>query len=386
VSRVRQPGRGVRVLVAAVLLVAMGGLFAALSAQLIAVHRADAQRMGGEREALPYVDAIGRLVTDLVEARSSAVRGQAEAPANLRVSMGAVADLQARFGAELLTEQRWTALQAAIDSVLTQRPTGADASDRYADLIGMTNGLLSAALAASQLDADPEQAGRSLVVAVRELAALVVATGQAADVSVFAAAAADPDAATEERIDLAVALHDAASAYGGLSGALTSAVAAGSWPPFTSAVTEQLNLLHDALLPSVGQAVLRPPTSADAATLDAVARQVRELVRSTTPAVLDELGRQLTSREEAARNRMLLGIGTAAAGFVLGIVVLWWSAAPPAPAPEGSDEALVSGPDVASVSVNLPAVDARELLALEELVHVGRGVRGRPPGGADNAE
>ncbi len=380
-----RPGRGVRVLVAAVLLVAIGGLFAALSAQLIGTHGADAERAGTERETLPYVDAVSRLVTDLVEARSAAVRGQAEAPANLRVSMGALADMQGRFGTALLTEQRWTDLRAAIDDVLAQRPTGVDASDRYSDLIAMATDLLGAALTASQLDADPEQATRSLVAALRELLALVTATGQAADVSNLAAAL-DPEDATEERLDLAVGLHEASSAYADLTSRLMAAAAGGSWPPFTSAVAEQLSLLADALRPSVGPAALRPPTTADPATLDSVARQVRELARSTTPTLLDELDRQLTSREAAARSQMLLGVGTAAAGFILGIVVLWWSAAPPAPSPERSDEVLASGPDVASVSVNLPAVDARELLALEELVHVGRGVRGRPSGGADDAE
>ena len=381
-SRARA-GRGLRVLVAAVLLVAIGGLFAVLSAQLIAVHRDDAQRMASEQEALPYVDAVGRLVMDLVEARSAAVRGQADAPANLRVSMSAVSDLQAHPGSALLTEERWTDLRAAIDSV-QQVPTGVDAFDRHTDLIAMANGLLGAALTESQLDADSEQASHSLVVAVRELLALVSATGQAADASILAPVT-DKDAA-EPRLDLAVALHDAAAAYADLTSVLTAAVATGSWPPLTSVVAEQLNLLHDALRPSVGPAALRPATSADSATLDSVARQVRELARATMPALLDELGRQLSSREAAARSRMLLGVGTAAAGFVLGIVVLWWSAAPPAPSAESSDDSLASGPDVASVSVNLPAVDARELLALEELVHVGRGVRGRPSGGADDAE
>lgn len=380
----RSPRRGFRVLVATVLLVAIGGLFAALTAQLIAVHRDEVQRTSSEREALPYVAVVSQLVTDLVEARSSAVRGQTEAPANLRVSTAAVSDLQARFGAVLLTEQRWTDLRAAIDNVLTQGPTGVDATDQYADAIAMATDLLGAALTASQLDADPEQASRSLVVAIRELLALVVATGQAADVNTLAAAI-DPDDATEERLDLALALRDGVSAYTDFTSALTAAAAAASFAPFTSTVAEQLNALDDALRP-LGPAAGRPPATVDPATLDAVARQVRELVRAATPALLDELGRQLTGREAEARDRMLIAIGTAAAGFILGMVVLWWSAAPPAPAPEGSIEGLDNGPDVASVSVNLPAVDARELLALEELVHVGRGVRGRPSGGADDAE
>jgi len=369
--------------VAVVLLVAIGGLFAALSAQLISAHRADGQRLARERAAVPYVDAVARLTLDLVETRSGAVRGQTEAPANLRVSMTAVTDQQANFGSAL-TAQRWTDLRAAIDEV-RQRPTGADAADRHTDLITLATDLLGAVLTESRLDAEPEQASHSLVVAVRELLDLVAATGRAADTSALAVAAGRDDA-TELRLDLALALNDAATAYADLSGVLTTAVATGAWPPLTSAVSEQLNLLHDALRPSVGPAALRPPTSADTATLDSVARQVRDLARATLPALLTELDRQLGSREEAATSRLTLAVATAAAGFVLGLVILWWSAAPPAPATERGDEPLASGPDVASVSVNLPAVDARELLALEELVHVGRGVRARPSGGADDAE
>ena len=375
--------RGVRLLVAVVLLVAIGGLFAALSAQLISAHRADGQRLARERAAVPYVDAVARLTLDLVETRSGAVRGQTEAPANLRVSMTAVTDQQANFGSAL-TAQRWTDLRAAIDEV-RQRPTGADAADRHTDLITLATDLLGAVLTESRLDAEPAPASHSLVVAVRELLDLVAATGRAADTSALAVAAGRDDA-TELRLDLALALNDAATAYADLSGVLTTAVATGAWPPLTSAVSEQLNLLHDALRPSVGPAALRPPTSADTPTLDSVARQVRDLARATLPALLTELDRQLGSREEAATSRLTLAVATAAAGFVLGLVILWWSAAPPAPATERGDEPLASGPDVASVSVNLPAVDARELLALEELVHVGRGVRARPSGGADDAE
>lgn len=381
----RSPRRGLRILVATVLLIAIGGLFAVLSAQLIAVHRGEAQRASNERAALPYVAVISQLVTDLVEARSAAIRGQADAPASLRVSMAAVADLQARFGAELLTEQRWADLRSGIDNVLTQSPTGLAAVDPYADLIAMAIDLLGTALTTSHLDTDAQPAGRSLVVAVRQSMALVTATGQAADISALTASR-DPDDVTEEQLALAMALRDGSSAYVDLTSALTAAAATTSSSPFTSTVAEQLTAFEDALRAALGPSAVRPPTSADPATLDAVARQVRELVRATTPTLLDELGRQLASREAAARDRMLIAIGTAAAGFVLGMVVLWWSAAPPAPVPEGGLEALDSGPDVASVSVNLPAMDARELLALEELVHVGRGVRGRPSGGADDAE
>jgi hypothetical protein len=370
----------------------MGALFAALSAQLIGIRRADLARTSSERQAVPYLGAVSLLTVDLAQARSAAVRGQADPPGDLRASIAAMSDMDSQWGAALLTGQHWIDLRTAIDLVLGQRPTGVDASDRYTDLVAMGSDLLGAASAGSQLDADPDPASRSLALAVPELLTLVDATGRAADIAALAAGAAlaegvDPDAATTDDVDVAVALHDAGSAYGRLVNALTASVAAGSGPSFTATVAERLTLIHDALGPIVGPDALRPAAAADlsAATLDDVARQVRELVRSTTQMVLDELGRQLATREEAVRSQMVLGVGTAAAGLLLGIVVLWWSAAPPAPSSERGDD-IAEGPDVASVSVHLPAVDARELLALEELVHVGRGVRGRPSGGADDAQ
>jgi hypothetical protein len=75
---------------------------------------------------------------------------------------------------------------------------------------------------------------------------------------------------------------------------------------------------------------------------------------------------------------------------VLGVVLLWWSI--PARGRSRGDEIAglrdeAAQPlDVASVSVQLPAVDARDLLAIEELVHIGRGVRARPKDEAGDAQ
>lgn len=384
-TRRQQPSRGIRVLVATALLLATGGLFAALSAQLIGGHRADLQRAGSERDAVPYLRSVSTLVADLVEARSAAVRGQADPPADLRVSIAAVSTEDGHLGETLSTAERWARLREAIDTVLAQRRTGVTAAAEYGDLITMTVGLFDAVSVASHLNADSEPAPRSLVVAARELLTLVAATGAAADATTLAAVA-EPDAGTEERVDVAVALAEAASSYRTLVAVLTTSVDAGSPAPFTAAVAEQLTLLHDALEPAVGPAALRPATSVASATIDAVSRQARELMRPTAENILNELDGQLAHRQAELRGDLLRGIGTAAAGLVLCLVVLWWSAAPPAPAAEPDTEALPEGSDVASVSVTLPSVDARELLALEELVHVGRGVRGRAPGGDDDAE
>lgn len=387
-SRRQQPRRGVRVLVATMLLAAIGGLFAALSTQLIGGQRADLRRIEGERQAVPYLRAVSQLIADLVESRSAAVRGNTDPAGSLDASVAQVSDMDGQLGATLLTTDEWLGLRSAIDSVLAERPTGAPASDRYTDLVTMATDLLDRVSTASGLSADPEPAGHSLVLAVRELSTLIAATSRAADLTTLAAADAvasdeadEADVATGE-VEVAVALHEASSVYRALVTELTTSVDTGAQPPFTATVTEQLNRLHAALGPTVG----RPPGPADPATLDDVARQVRDVARHTTTAVLDELDGELANRQAALRNDMYLGLGTAAAGFLLGLMVLWWSAAPPSAAPEPSLDALADGPDVASVSVHLPAVDARELLALEELVHVGRAVRARPAGGGDDAQ
>ena len=76
----------------------------------------------------------------------------------------------------------------------------------------------------------------------------------------------------------------------------------------------------------------------------------------------------------------------AAAGVLLGAMLLWFSIPPPGHGDHPADGMVGSPtPDVASVSVQMPAVDARDLLAIEELVHVGRGVRARPRDEADDA-
>ena len=103
--------------------------------------------------------------------------------------------------------------------------------------------------------------------------------------------------------------------------------------------------------------------------------------------VVGELDRLLAGRQNGLRTQQLEVIAMAAAGVLLGVLLLWWSIPPKGRADAITDDRTedVYAADVASVSVQLPAVNARDLLALEELVHVGRGVRARPRDEVDDA-
>jgi hypothetical protein len=189
------------------------------------------------------------------------------------------------------------------------------------------------------------------------------------------------------RVDVALARQQVAMATEYIGTGLRKAIDATAHERLAPGLTEQLDAFRAAVDQLASPVALRQPDGpTNAVAFLAAAQRVREASLTLAGAVLDGLDALLARREAALNEQRLYALAMASAGVVIGIVLLWWSV-PPRRVSDGDPATAdrddhANPPDLASVSVQLPA---GELLEIEELVHVGRGVRARPKGGASDA-
>jgi len=380
--------------VAVVLLLAVGGLYGALVGQLKSATDEDESFVALERHGVAYLRPLTRLVGELTAAQSAAVRGAAVDTVALNAAVVAVSEVDRTDGPPLRTQQRWTDLRAAIDKVGKQRPTGPGALDAYADVVALATDLARKVGDTSKLILDPELDSYYLMdAAMLQLPAVLTAAGLAADLAYLTADRGKDDQLPYEGfIDVAVARQQVATATEATSTGIRKALDATQRGALGANLTEPLDAFRAAADQLVPPAALRQATpTGNSSTISAAAQKIRATAVPLAAAVLTELDALLAVRQDHLASQRIYALGAAGAGVALAVILLWWSV--PArgrarsdelAAVTGRDEAGAAG-DVASLSVQLPVVDARDLLALEELVHVGRGVRAQPKEKSDDA-
>ncbi len=174
--------RGPRILVAIVLLFAIGGLFGVLVTQLRSANADDADFVAAERHGVAYLRPLNRLLVELTRAQSAAVRGAAVDSVALNAAVAGVAEADRAYGGVLRTERRWTDLRGEIEKAPTERPAGAAALARYADLVTLANDLARRVGDTSNLILDPQLDSFYLMdTALLQLPEVLTATGRAAD-------------------------------------------------------------------------------------------------------------------------------------------------------------------------------------------------------------
>ncbi len=378
--------RAPRILVAVVLLCAISALYGALAIQLRDAIDADAAFVTAERQGVEYMRPLSRLVVELSKAQSAAVRKTTVDSVALEAGMAGVADADRLYGADLRTEQRWTDLRAQIEKVGAERPTGAAAMERYGDLIALAADLARRVADTSNLILDPELDSYYLMdTALLQLPAAVAAAGRAADRAYLTPAASSTRQTPTVSVDVAVDRQLVAAAAQSMATSVRKAMEETNRSVMGTNLTEPLDVFRAAVDQLAPPAVLKQTDDLpDAHVMADAAARVRDAALPLATAVLGELDALLGQRQTQLGTQRLYALASVVGGVVLAVVLLWWSV-PPRGRGRGAELEAVTGTgdpaqlrDVASVSVQLPAVDARDLLAIEELVHVGRGVRARP--------
>jgi hypothetical protein len=381
--------RGPRILVAIVLLIAIGGLFGVLVTQLRSIHSAEAEFVTAERQGVAYLRPLTRLLSELAKAQTAAVRATAVDSVSLNGAVAGVAEADRAHGGLLRTERRWTDLRGEIEKTAADRPTGAAALARFTDLITLANDLARRVADTSNLILDPRLDTYYLMdTALLQLPVAVTSAGRAADVSYLVTRSGQDSGDEDARVDVAVARTQVATSTDAIGVGLRKAMDETSRNGMGPNLTEPLDAFQSAVDQLAPPSALRQAEIPSASSLATAAQRVREAALPLWGAVLGELDGALAARQESLSMQRTYGLTTAAAGVLLGVVLLWWSV-PARSRGRGDDFAAARDEaqqmDVASVSVQLPAVDARDLLAIEELVHVGRGVRARPKDEAEDA-
>jgi hypothetical protein len=382
------PRRGPRILVAVVLLFAIGALFGVVAIQLRDAIDADTAFVTAERSGVEYMRPVSRLVIELSKAQSAAVRNAPVDAVALQAAVSGVSDVDGGHGLELRTEQRWADLRTQIESVTGERPTGAAAMQRYGDLIAMANELARRVADTSNLILDPQLDSYYLMDTVLlQLPTAVTAAGRAADRTYLTppSSSSSKNSSEPPNIDVAVDRYVVASSTDTIGTSVRKALDQTDRSTMGARLTEPLDVFRAAAAQLASPVVLKQADNVpDARALADAASHVRDAALPLANAVLDELDGLLAQRQQELATQRLYALASITGGVVLGVVLLWW-AVPARGRGRAADLSAVTAAgepaqlrDVASVSVQLPAVDARDLLAIEELVHVGRGVRARP--------
>jgi hypothetical protein len=384
--------RAPRIFVAATLLCGIAALFGGLATQLRTAIESDATFVAAERVGVEYLRPLTRLVVELGRAQSAAVRGSAVDSVALDAAISGVAAVDLVRGGELRTQQRWTDLLAAIGTVVTEQPRGAAAVDRYGDLLGLAAELARRVGDTSKLILDPALDSYYLMdTVILQLPAAVAAAGRAADKAHLARSTGSSHDGQTISADVAIERHLVAATTAAIGTSVRKAMDETTRTAMVANLTEPLDVFRaaaDQLAPPV--ALKQSDEAPDAGALADAAARVRDAALPLAVAALAELDSLLATRQEGLDTQRISALAFAGAGVVAGVVLLWWSV-PPRGRGRGDELAVaaagddMSPRDVASVSVQLPAVDARDLLAIEELMHVGRGVRVRPKDEAADA-
>ncbi|MBZ9645427.1 hypothetical protein [Streptomyces sp. PSKA30] len=333
-----------------------------------------------ERAGVAYLRPLTKLVPALTRAQSEAVQGRQPTPAGIRRAMSEVAEADRRYAAQLGTEQRWTGLRQRLVEV-TERssPLGPKAYPAYAET---TDQVLSLALHVAERShlltdgrADTHHLART---AYRELPGLMVSSGRFVDLVRLGSDSTDGEQDWQARVLTAQdRVSTAAMAVGdGLRRSLDTTD--------TALLSSDLVGFLDRVQDTAGQMApvtplvdLKPPAPADARRLEGARDALDGVLLELSGVVLGELDAILQARAaEIEGERTKAVVTTAVAGASSGWLL--WMLLPQAPGTgrHRSDTALGGEPRGEKPTGDIQElVDARELIADDQLVHVGRAVR-----------
>jgi len=374
--------RTARIILLSTCTLAVAGLFGAVVRQSWLTNSTTAEIVSAEAQGAAILHPMTTLLSELVKAQSTAVRGDKVENAGLRKALNSVAELDQVHGVALQTRERLSGLTAQVETALTRGESGRAAYDTYTGLVTIALDMMRRIGDTSHLIHDPDLDSYYLMdAAIVRLPGAVVLAGRASDLVTLAGGKVLEG---EDAVRAAVARFGVSAAAEEVNDGLTKSVNFTARSVLGANIAERLDSFKaaaDAFAPPTMLADLA--TEVDAAILAANASRVYAAATPLAHTLLHELEALLEQRQAklAAEWRF-----TAVAGglvTVIGLVMLWLLAmrrtrtgsADTADAHSRS----ASGDDLPGGSLTY----ARELFEAEELVHVGRAVRTRTRGNGD---
>jgi hypothetical protein len=381
---------GRRVIASLALLVVVGATFAYVTIQLFTATNDDLATIDAERRGVAYLQPLNNLIGEITIVQSAAVRGLPIDASKINAAITAVDTVDAAHGGALDAHQRWGDLRDRVRGAITESTVGQAAYSRYSDLTTVALELAGKVGDTSELILDPALDSYYLMdTALLRVPAVYVGAGRAADLAVLGGASPS-DAAL---VRVAVARHqvaiDSEAVAVGVRKAMENTDSARLGPNLTGQL-DAFRSAVDAFVPPVKLLPTLEKVATD--TLVRSSERVRQELRPLGDATLRELDALLRTRHDALIEHRAGGIAAAVAGVVLAILLLGLML-PAAPRPTAADDERaeeVEALEEKVESVTTPPsdttfLDPRDLLAVEELLHVGRAVRTRRRERVDDA-
>ena len=362
-SASRSPMRAVVIGVCA-LVVAV--LFAAIVRQSWSDTAAAADVVRAEQDGAATLHPMVTLLSELVEAQSSAVRGESVDADKVRKAVSALTGPNSKFGAALQTNQRLTDLNSQLESAFARGPRGREAYETYTPLVDLAIQMIRRIGDTSHLIHDPDLDSYYLMdAAIVRLPDAIVYAGRATDLVTLAGGRT---LAGEDQVRAAVARFTVSADAESISSGLNKSVEATARSELGTNIVERLDTFKsaaDAFAPPTMLAELSNPV--DATSLAASARRVYASATSLAHLLLNELQALLLVRAaNLDGERRFTAIASAAAAIV-GLIMLWFAIAG---RPRRSPGRPFGTPDDAGVG---SLAYARDLLDSGELAPAGRG-------------
>jgi methyl-accepting chemotaxis protein len=397
----RSFSRLVKARVAVVLAVGFVLPCAYLAFQASSYNSSQGNFLSNERVGILYLRPLNGLIVALSDGESAAVRNERVNTAAIQAAVSKVDAADAAYGSRLATQQRWSDLRQRIATLIARPEAGQQAFSDYSNIIDLAVALVTETGDTSELILDPGQDSFHLVdAAMVQATSVLVDSGQMADlVWLESKAKATTEAegrvfAARDRVAQAAAAidTDVKTSFGATQSTTLAAHLAAPLDQFRSAIS--------GFAPVTSLAELSVNLS-DPQPVYAARSQVEGAGSRLQVTMFDELDQLLQARQDdlhRQRQRGFAAVGVAA-------VAVGWIGWILLPARRTSDSAQTTDeaaaldggrhraagigededPDPADDGLT-DLMDARELLAMDELTRVGRAVRSNRRGAARDAE
>jgi hypothetical protein len=341
-------------------------LFAAIVRQSWSDTSAAADIVRAEQDGAATLHPMVTLLSELVEAQSSAVRGETVDVDKVRGAVKALTDANSLYGGNLQTTQRLADLNSQLESAFAKGPRGRDAYETYTPLVDLAIQMFRRIGDTSHLIHDPDLDSYYLMdAAIIRLPDAIVYAGRATDLVTLAGGKA---LAGEDQVRAAVARFTVSADAESVSSGLTKSVASTTRSELGTNIADRLDTFKSATDDFAPPTMLAELSNLiDATALAASARRVYAAATSLAHRLLNELQALLQVRTaKLDAERRLTAIATAAAAIV-GLIMLWFAIAG---RPRRSPGRAFGAPEDTGVG---SLAYARELLDSGELTPAGRG-------------
>lgn len=328
-SASRSPVRGIVIAVCALVIVA---LFGGVVRQSWSDTSAALAVVNAEYDGAETMHEMTVVLSELVEAQSTAVRGERVNADALRKALAGVKHpvdeyqdataVSKPINTDLQIDQRLGDLTSQIESAVARGETGRPAYDTYSGLVSLAVEMIRRIGDSSHLIHDPDLDSYYLMdAAIVRLPDAVVYAGRATDLVVLAGGKA---LAGEDQVRAAVARFGVSYDAEQVSSGLTKTVDVTTKSDLGSNVAERLDTFKaaaDAFSPPTMLAELA--TTVDADTLAAGARRVYAAAASLTHLLLSELQALLDARAAKLQAQQRFTLLSAAIAVIVALAILW---------------------------------------------------------------